>query len=402
MIERNHFVFIAENLRACLCAYSPSGEPLDFINRSLPDEDPPVVTDALYQALTALLPEHGIRTALVNKRYTYSVFKTPDKLLVLGPNKVINHLPFRYDVTVDDMAFLADEYLYSMGIDTYAQVLLPSYNLYYEELLSEEDYLTDNFRRIREEDVQRNYQDLLFRSREEQLAHNPYSLEKRMLLSIEQGDLQMLEECRRIEVIDRFGRISDNEERNFRDLSICAITLISRAAIRGGVNPELAFSLCDSYIMEIERLKNLYDLQPLTEKAKTNFCTMVKEIKDRKQNAVSPPVRNPFVEQTKDYIFSHLHKKVTLSEIAERLHINQNYLSELFTKNEGVPFSTFVMTEKLNLAKRMLVYTSYSYVDIANYLGFSSQSHLGKQFKARFGMTLREYRNQNSATEFQE
>ena len=38
----------------------------------------------------------------------------------------------------------------------------------------------------------------------------------------------------------------------------------------------------------------------------------------------------------------------------------------------------------------MLAYSDYSYSDIANYLGFASQSHLGRQKNE--GMTLREYR----------
>ena len=204
-----------------------------------------------------------------------------------------------------------------------------------------------------------------------------------MLSGIEQGDLVILEECRRQDIIDktgmlRFGTLSENADRNYRNLSICAITLASRAAIRGGVNPELAFSLCDSYILEVERLKNLNDLEPLTEKAKVNFCTMVKEIKERQKRSTGTYRKNPLVEKAKNYVYANLHRKVTLRQTAEMLHVNQNYLSELFNKTEGTPFSAFVMTEKLNQVKRMLIHSSASYVDIANYVGLSSQSHIGQ------------------------
>lgn len=228
-----------------------------------------------------------------------------------------------------------------------------------------------------------------------------------MLSAIEQGDLVLLEECRRQEIIDkeglqRFGKLSENTERSYRNLAICAITLASRAAIRGGVNPELAFSLCDSYILEVERLKNLNELEPLTEKAKVNFCTMVKEIKERQKHNTGSYCKNPLVEKAKDYVYANLHRKVTLRQTAETLYVNQNYLSELFNKTEGISFSAFVMTEKLNQVKRMLIHSSASYVDIANYVGFSSQSHMGKLFREHFGMTPREFRNQYSATEYEE
>ncbi len=400
MVEHNHYVFIAENLRTCVYVYDADGREVETLNRSLMDDVPPL-SGTLREKLTACLPERGIRTVLVNRRYAYSLFRTPERLLILGPNIVINHQPFRYYID-EDALLLEDELVYGMSVDMYLMVLLPSYNLYYEEILSEEAYLTENYLRPSEETVQKDYQERLFNAREEQLSHNPYSQEKRMLSAIEQGDLVLLEECRRQEIIDRFGKLSDNMDRNCRNLSICAVTLVSRAAIRGGVNAELAFSLCDSYIMEIERLKNLSDLEPLTEKAKINFCTMVKEIREQKAHHEAPQKKSPLVEKAKDYVFANLHRRVTLSQTAEKLHINQNYLSDLFKKAEGIPFSSFVLQEKLKLAKRMLIYSSYSYADIANYLGFSSQSHLGKLFRERFGMTLREYRNQYSETEFHE
>ena len=40
----------------------------------------------------------------------------------------------------------------------------------------------------------------------------------------------------------------------------------------------------------------------------------------------------------------------------------------------------------------MLIYSEYSYLEITNYLGFPSQSYLGKRFKEETGMTLREFR----------
>jgi len=37
-------------------------------------------------------------------------------------------------------------------------------------------------------------------------------------------------------------------------------------------------------------------------------------------------------------------------------------------------------------------YSDYSYIEIATYLGFSSQSHLGTHLKKHTGHTLRQYR----------
>ncbi len=407
LVEHNHFVFIAENLRTGLLALRGDGVVLDRVYCTLTGERPELARE-LTGALLALRPERGIRTVLTGGRYCYSLFGTPDgKTILVGPNAVVNHDPFRHTLPLDGDAGLMHEDIYGLSIDNYLRVLLPSYNLYYEQMLTEAQYLESNFLNASDEHVQKGYQERLFTSREERFSHNPYSQEKRMLSAVETGDLVLLEECRRQEITDqtgpvRFGSLSDNAERSYRNLAICAVTLVSRAAIRGGINPELAFSLCDSYITQIERLTDLTHLASLTEKAKTSFCTMVKELRERTARADASAAKNPLVEKAKSYVFANLHRRVTLAQTAQKLHMNQNYLSELFKKTEGVSFSAFVLEEKLKLARKMLMYSDYSYVDIANYLGFSSQSHLGKLFREHYGMTLREFRNQYSANEYRD
>ncbi len=65
----------------------------------------------------------------------------------------------------------------------------------------------------------------------------------------------------------------------------------------------------------------------------------------------------------------------------------------LFREDTGVTLYDYIMQEKLDLAKNLLTFTDYSYSDISSYLGFSSQSHLGKVFKNATGLTLMQYRN---------
>ena len=100
MVEHNHFVFIAEGLRTCLYAFFQDGAALETVNRTMM-EDAPALPDELKSTLMSLLPCEGIRTVLVNGKYTYSLFQTSDRILIIGPNIVINHQPYRYTVNVD-------------------------------------------------------------------------------------------------------------------------------------------------------------------------------------------------------------------------------------------------------------------------------------------------------------
>ena len=110
--------------------------------------------------------------------------------------------------------------------------------------------------------------------------------------------------------------------------------------------------------------------------------------------------KNPLVRQCKDYIFSHLHEKLCIRDIARELGMNANYLSECFKQYEGISMKNFILQEKIRLAKNLLIHTQDSYITIAESLSFSSQSHLGKEFKKETGFTLRQYREMYGIKDF--
>ena len=130
----------------------------------------------------------------------------------------------------------------------------------------------------------------------------------------------------------------------------------------------------------------------LGRQAEYHYACLVQEAK--KERTLPETVRNTNsnISLCKDYIFSHLHEKIRISDIAKELYLNPNYLSDLFRKAEGITISGYILQEKLKLVKNMLIYSRYSYNEIASYLGFSSQSHLGMRFRKHTGMTLHQYR----------
>ena len=126
---------------------------------------------------------------------------------------------------------------------------------------------------------------------------------------------------------------------------------------------------------------------------------MVRDLKNEQHGTASKD-KNPHIQKCKDYVFAHLHEKISVQQIANELGLNANYLSELFQKCEHISLTKFIQSEKISLAKNLLIYSHYSYIEIAAYLGYSSQSHLGKQFKEKTGYTLRKYRETFGKKEF--
>lgn len=235
------------------------------------------------------------------------------------------------------------------------------------------------------------FTEIFFESREQTKKHNPYDQERREYSSIRNGDLDQLERSKR-EIYDGAeGILANNPLRSAQNLAIVIITLSCRSALEGGLHHEVAFSLSDSSINTVEEMTTPESAVQIARDAQYKYCELVHEIKTYAKNAKNNKP-NVLISKCKDYIFLHLHDKIKVHDIATELYINPNYLSNVFKDYEGVTLLQFIMTEKIKLVKNMLIYSPYSFIEIATYLGFASQSHLGTHFKKHTGMTLREFR----------
>lgn len=74
--------------------------------------------------------------------------------------------------------------------------------------------------------------------------------------------------------------------------------------------------------------------------------------------------------------------------------MNPSYLSTLFKKEVGMSISEYVQSAKVNEAKNLLSYTSYSMSDIASLLIFYDQSHFIRVFKKYTGVTPKQFKNE--------
>lgn len=393
------YQYIADTLKTRLCLFRADGTLLrTFCCReeifNLPAADSEAM-DFLLEPGPDRLPS----LSSVNQDFVYGTVFLPEGALLLGPLRVYTAYPFRHNLIRETLQNTFELSISDCDFDVLTKHILLLHNLFHTPSVTAETLIAANCLDYRNSDVETHYSRLIFDSQEEGTRHNSYSQECRMLDSIEKGDLELLKSTFTGDEPQNMGTVAPTSDRNSRNLSICAITLISRAAIRGGMNPEQAFSLCDSYITQIENLKHPEDLKPLVEGAKLRFASLVSELRESKTEKTERK-RHPILERAKSYIFSHLHEKISLEHTAEELHVSSAYLSQLFRKYEGISFTDFVLREKISLVKNMLIYSPCSYIEIATYLGFCSQSHLGKQFKAVTGMTLKQFRDTYASTEF--
>lgn len=328
----------------------------------------------------------------VNQELVYAYVPTPEYFFMIGPLRLQAPVCLKNQMVVDDLDSGWVNTVSFCEFNALITDMLLIYNLCQEEILEENDLLLGNCVNLHmEEELRKKYSELIFENREYGKIHNPYDQELREFLSIEHGDLENLKRSLKEDYPGEVGTLAREPLRHTKNRGIVVVTLASRAAVRGGLIQEIAFSLSDSYIQKIEECKDIPTVFHLFHTAEFQYAQMVREIREHKKGENDEGV-NSHVARCKDYIFTHLHDKICVQEIARELGLNPNYLSELFHKHENIALTSFIINEKINLVKNMLIYSHYSYIEIASYLGFSSQSHLGKQFKKVTGMTLRQYR----------
>lgn len=92
-----------------------------------------------------------------------------------------------------------------------------------------------------------------------------------------------------------------------------------------------------------------------------------------------------------DYIYYHLHKSMTIADVAASAALSPNYLNTLFRKDRGQTIQQYIRSRRIEAAKNMLRYSDYSVTEIASFLAFSTPSHFIRVFREAVGMTPKDY-----------
>ncbi|HWA34642.1 MAG TPA: AraC family transcriptional regulator [Cyclobacteriaceae bacterium] len=73
--------------------------------------------------------------------------------------------------------------------------------------------------------------------------------------------------------------------------------------------------------------------------------------------------------------------------LSELVHKDYASLSNLFSGIEGTTIEQYLINQKIELVKELLVYNEYTLAQIADQLNYSSVQHLSSQFKKITGLT---------------
>lgn len=82
--------------------------------------------------------------------------------------------------------------------------------------------------------------------------------------------------------------------------------------------------------------------------------------------------------------------------LSEKLGKDYSYLSHLFSSTENITIEKYIILQKIERAKELIVYDELSLSEIAYKLAYSSVAHFSNQFKQVTGQTPSAFKKQSS------
>lgn len=92
------------------------------------------------------------------------------------------------------------------------------------------------------------------------------------------------------------------------------------------------------------------------------------------------------------YIKEHLEQDLTREEIASYVFLNPDYFDRVFKKETNVSVARFIMQERLDKAKELLIKTELPISTIASTVGYTNLSNFSSMFKKMCGVNPADYR----------
>jgi AraC-like DNA-binding protein len=114
--------------------------------------------------------------------------------------------------------------------------------------------------------------------------------------------------------------------------------------------------------------------------------------------------KNILIEKIKDLVTEMIDcpedlPKVNYSDyISQKLNYDYTYLSNMFSKVKGITIQRFIIVNKIEKVKELLLHDNMNLTEISYKLHYSSVAHLSNQFKKVTGVSPSFYKQMNPKT----
>lgn len=135
---------------------------------------------------------------------------------------------------------------------------------------------------------------------------------------------------------------------------------------------------------ELDLLEELSEDQLIV--LKSQLASQGFEIIDGRKAMLVEKIKNIIIELIHSYDTVDIKQKIS-SIISEKLNVDYNHLSSMFSSTQGLTIEKYIILQRIERAKELLVYNELTLSEIAYKLGYTNVQHLSTQFKKVTGLT---------------
>lgn len=161
---------------------------------------------------------------------------------------------------------------------------------------------------------------------------------------------------------------------------------------------------------EFEQIKELFNaMRDESEKESIGFKVMMKTYlaqmlfkiyRKTKQlysfhTVPSPSQKQSSVRRVLHFINQHYTESFSLDELSKILHLNKYYICHSFKEATGYTVNNYLIRKRIEEAKKLLLSTDNSVLDISEKLGFNTPVYFSRAFKQYVGVSPQSYRRRS-------
>ena len=215
-----------------------------------------------------------------------------------------------------------------------------------------------------------------------------YRMEKALLAMVRNGDINYQAALQGSASISTGVPVKGRDPLRQAKTNLTVFTsLVCRAAMEGGLSPEIAYPLGDYYIQAGEDSWSIKELEALTMAMYHDFIVRVHHAKADRGYSLA-------VQKCCDYIELSIDRRIYIKDLAAICGYTEYYLSDKFKKETGLSINAYIKRAKIERAKLILESTERSVSEIAEHLAFNTTNYFIQCFKDETGITPAQYRKQ--------
>ncbi len=112
-------------------------------------------------------------------------------------------------------------------------------------------------------------------------------------------------------------------------------------------------------------------------------------------NAKGSSLRDFYIKEALSFMEQNFQNDISVEDIAATCGLNRSYFGKIFKEAFGKSPQEFLLSYRMIKAAELLKLTRLSIGDISNAVGYANQLHFSRAFKNMYGLSPREWRNQN-------